>query len=187
MAAISLKALLDANVLFPTVMREILLGVAKTGRYQPQWSARILDEWLHAAGKAGAAHRVAAQGEVALLNARWRDAAVAPDPALELSLYLPDPGDRHVLAAAISGACDLIVTQNLKDFPRKLLAEHSLTAIHPDAFLSDILRRFPDDVLPVVDAVRAQAETLSGQPWPLRTLMKKARLPRLGKALDDLV
>ena len=64
-----MKALLDTNVLYPTVMREVLLGVAATGAFTPLWSARILEEWARAARKLGVKSRVALC-QVAL--AAWR-------------------------------------------------------------------------------------------------------------------
>ncbi len=51
------------------------------------------------------------------------------------ALSLPDPGDRHVLAAAIHALADLIITVNLKDFPTAVLTSHSIVAAHPDPFV----------------------------------------------------
>lgn len=180
-----MNVLLDACVLYPTVMREIMLGCARTGLLTPLWSARILEEWARAAGKLGAGEETVARGEITLLQAVWPEAIVAATPELEATLYLPDPNDTHVLAAAIAGKAELIVTMNLKDFPNRLLSEHGLRAKHPDAFLRVLYEETPEEVSQVVRAVRREAERLSGQQWPLRKLMKKARLPRLGKALEE--
>lgn len=175
------RALLDACVLYPTVMREIVLGTAATGAFEPLWSARILEEWRRAALRLGPGQGAMAEGEIALLRARWPGAEVAWPPGSEAALDLPDPDDRHVLAAAIAGGADGVVTLNLVDFPRRVLSRHGLAPHHPDTLLASLAG---DEVAAVVEVVRAEAERLSGEPWPRRALLRKARLPRLAKALD---
>lgn len=178
-----MKAVLDACVLYPTVLREILIGVAKAGLYTPLWSDRILEEWARATIKLGRGAEDIARGEIAALRADFPKASVAAREGLEARLWLPDPADVHVLAAAIAGHADLIVTFNASDFPRHTLAEEGLRRDDPDHFLLSLWRKEPDAIAHVVEAVRAEAERLSGEPQPLRPLMKRARLPRLGKAL----
>ncbi|SEP55162.1 RSP_2648 family PIN domain-containing protein [Thalassovita taeanensis] len=178
-----MKVLLDTCVLYPTVMREVLLGVAGAGVYTPLWSARILEEWARAARKLGPGGETQARGEIALLSSRWPGAQVTWPPSLEARLWLPDPADVHVLAAAIAGSADLIITLNAKDFPGNILTEEGLTRQDPDGFLHGIWQAQPELVTEVAEAVRQEAERLSGEAWNMRALMKKARLPRLGKAL----
>ncbi|MCO8144518.1 PIN domain-containing protein [Rhodovulum tesquicola] len=178
-----MKALLDACVLYPTVLREILLGVAAEGLFTPLWSARILEEWARAARKLGPAGEIQARAEIALVRAAWPGAEVAPKPGLEARLWLPDPDDIHVLAAAIAGGADLIVTFNAQDFPRQTLADEGLRRVDPDQMLRELWQAQPAAVEAVVARVHAEAERLSGEVLPLRALMKRARLPRLGKAL----
>jgi predicted nucleic acid-binding protein len=178
-----MKVMLDACVLYPTVMREVLLGVAAAGLFQPLWSDRILEEWARATIKLGAAAEAQARGEVALLRAAWPKAVVSYAPSLEARLWLPDPADTHVLAAAISGHADLIVTLNAKDFPQNILREEGLDRVDPDLFLLGLFEAQPVTVAAAAEAVRLEAERLSGGAWDIRRLMKKAHLPRFGKAL----
>lgn len=180
-----MKVLLDACVLYPTVMREILIGVAGAGLYQPLWSPRILEEWARAAAKLGPGQEALARGEIAALEARWPGASVIPHAGDEARLWLPDPADVHVLAAAIAGSADVLLTLNVKDFPRHTLTEEGLEREVPDLFLRALWEAHPTEVEAVAGAVQAEAERLSGEDWPIRKLMKKARLPRLGKALDN--
>jgi predicted nucleic acid-binding protein len=177
------KVLLDTCVIYPTVMREMLLGVAAQGAFTPLWSARIIEEWARAARKLGPAGEAQARGEAAILRTRWPRAEVAVPEALERRLWLPDPADRHVLAAAVAGSAEVIVTLNARDFPRNILAEEGLARSDPDGFLSGIRAAQPDLVAAVAGSVRAEAERISGAPWAMRALLKKAHLPRLGKAL----
>lgn len=179
-----MKALLDACVLYPTVLREILTGVAQAGLYTPLWSDRILEEWARATVKLGPGAEDIARGEIAVLRAAFPMAGVPPKPGLEARLHLPDPADIHVLAAAIAGGADVIVTFNAQDFPRQVLAEEGLRRMDPDEFLRALHDRAPDAVAAAVEQVRATAEALSGEKQPVRALLKRARLPRLGKLLD---
>ena len=179
-----MKVLLDACVLYPTVMREMLLGAAGAGLYQPLWSARILEEWARAAARLGPEGEAVARGEIAVLQMRWPAASVRPDAGEEARLYLPDENDIHVLAAAIAGSADLIVTENRADFPGHILAEEGLRREGADVFLLGLYRQDRGAVAEIAQRVRREAERLSGQDWPVRRLLKKARLPRLGKALD---
>ncbi|TNE65302.1 MAG: PIN domain-containing protein [Rhodobacteraceae bacterium] len=178
-----MKVLLDACVLYPTVMREVLLGVAKRGLYTPLWSARILEEWARAARKIGPQGEAQARGEVALVRAGFPKAEVKEHKGLEARLYLTDENDIHVLAAAIAGGAEAIVTVNAQDFPRHILAEEGLERWDPDGFLWRLWSDRPEEVAAAVEEVRAEAERLSGEAWDVRRLLKKAHLPRLGKAL----
>ena len=99
-----MRVLVDACVLYPTVLREIVLGCAGAGAFAPLWSARILEEWARAVGRMGPGEEAVARGEIAVVRARWPEAEVAVDPATEARLWLPDPDDVHVLAAAVDGA-----------------------------------------------------------------------------------
>ena len=178
-----MRMMLDACVLYPTVMREVLIGCAKGGLFQPRWSPRILEEWARAALKLGPAGEVIARGEIAALRAAFPTAEVTVPDSKVQQYWLPDPNDVHVLAAAVEGACDGIITANAKDFPGHLLAEEGLFRADPDGFLIRLYDEAPDDVSEVGARVLAEACRLSGEDWTMRALMKKARLPRLGKRL----
>lgn len=163
-------------------MREVLLGAAKTGAYTPLWSGRILEEWARAAEKLGPAGAAQARGEIALLRAAWPASELDAAPGIEARLWLPDPADVHVLAVAVSGSADAIVTMNAKDFPRQALADEGVERWDPDGFL---MRLWQDDQTGIESAARAVLEVAraADPDWEMRALMKKARLPRLGKLL----
>lgn len=178
-----MKAVLDACVLYPTVLREILIGVAQAGLYTPLWSERILEEWARATRKIGSDAEAIARGEVAALKAAFPKASVAPQPGLEARLHLPDDNDIHVLAVAIAASADAIITFNARDFPRQVLAGEGVARRDPDGFLWELWSHNPDKVDAVIKAVHATAERLSRQAQPLRPFLKRAGLPRLAKAL----
>ncbi len=178
-----MRVVLDACVLFPTVLREILLGVAQAGLYEALWSDRILEEWARATRKLGAGAEDVARGEIALLRLRFPKACLRAAPGVEARLHLPDENDIHVLAVAVAGSADAILTLNSADFPRHILAEEGLTRREPDGFLWELWSDHPEAVAAVVEAVRAEAERLSGAEMPLKSLLKRAKLPKLAKAL----
>lgn len=179
-----MKVLIDTCVLFPTVMREIALGVAATGLFTPLWSARILEEWARASVKLGPLGDVQARAEIAVLRADWPKAEVTWKPSLEARLWLPDENDVHVLAAAISGSADALMTLNKKDFPRGTLIEEGLDRVEPDGFLYGLWLDHPETVEGVGKAVLERANTMQEKAWDMRGLLKKARLPKLAKALS---
>ena len=177
------RVLIDTCVLYPTVMREMVLGVAARGAFEPVWSARILEEWARAAIKLGPTGEAQARAEIALLRGNWPGAERAASPSLQARLWLPDANDIHVLAVAVASSADMILTLNAKDFPRQILAEEGLSRADPDSYLHGIWQATPELVAPVAEDVLEEARRLSGEDWELRALLKKARLPRLAKAL----
>lgn len=179
-----MRAVIDACVLYPTVLREIVLGVARAGLIAPLWSDRLLEEWARTAARhGGPADEALARGEIAALDAVFPGARVPADPAREAALWLPDTGDIHVLSTAIAGRAEAIVTLNLRDFPRSELAPHGVAAIHPDALLYGLWLDRPATMEALVAGIHDTAQTLSGEDLALRPLLKRAHLPRLAKAL----
>ncbi len=179
-----MKAVLDACVLYPTVMREMLLGAARDGYFKPLWSARILEEWALAGAKRGPDGEAQSRAEVAMARALWPGAEKIFPPELENRLWLPDDGDLHVLALAVSSSADAIVTVNAKDFPRNILAEEGLSRADPDALLLGFYEARPEPMRVLADAVLDRICIHSGEDWTMRKLMRRARLPRLGRALE---
>ena len=181
-----MKAVLDACVLYPTVLREILQGAGEAGLYQPVFSDRILREWVLATAKLGPAAPAIAEGEAAVLRATFPRALVREHPEIEARLHLPDPNDHHVLATAIASSADAIVTFNAQDFPGHVLAAEGVTRRDPDGFLWELQSRHPEAMARIVEAVRAKAEAISGHPVALKGLLKRAKLYRLAKAMEAI-
>ena len=179
------RVLIDACVLYPTVMREMVLAVARRGLFTPLWSARILEEWARAAVKLGPEGEMQARAEIALLRAAWPEAEQRPAPQVANRLWLPDPDDIHVLAVAVDSSADLLMTLNAKDFPRGTLGEEGLGRVEPDGYLMQIWADHPEKVQEAAAEVLATARRLSGEDWDIRRLLKKARLPRLAKTLGQ--
>ncbi len=177
------RILIDTCVLYPTVMREMVLGVARSGLFEPIWSDRILEEWARAAIKLGPEGEAQARAEIAMLRAGWPKASRPAAPQIAQRLWLPDADDIHVLAVAVDASADMLMTLNAKDFPRGTLAEEGIERVDPDGFLMQLWLATPGPVETAAAAVLEAARQMSAEAWEMRPLLKKARLPRLAKAL----
>ena len=181
-----MKVLIDACVLYPTVLRELALGAANKGLFQPLWSERILEEWQRAAARNGPQDAGIASLEIEAVTAIFPDASVTYSEETEERLKLPDENDRHVLAAAIDGGADELLTLNLKDFPTNVLSAEGIMRRHPDEFLLELLNSHPNEMKLAVEEVLGRAQSHGIDTSNRRALMKRAKLPRFGKALDQI-
>ncbi len=176
------RVLIDACVLTPVIMREVVLGAASENLFKPLWSQRVLQEWTRAAKRRGGSEGEArANGDIALMRARWPDAEVDGWEAHVREISLPDPDDAHVLAAAIEGRAILILTLNIKDFPRRTLAGYGIERVAPDPFLWALWANGDAALMRVLDGVRAGTRAAGRDPQDFRRLLKRAGLPRLAK------
>lgn len=132
-------ALYDACVLYPAPLRDLLMQLATTEMFRAKWTNRIHDEWMRNL----LVNRPDLSAEQlertrTLMNSHILDCLVEDYHNLESELELPDSDDRHVLAAAIKSKASVIVTFNLRDFPKETLARWGIRTEHPDAFLSKL-------------------------------------------------
>lgn len=128
-------AVLDACVLYPAPLRDLLLHLGIAGIFRPRWSDAIHDEWVQALLRTRPELAQKLDRTRTLMNEAVPDGLVTGHEALIPALILPDDNDRHVLAAAIRCSADVIITFNLRDFPRSALAPFEIDAQHPDVFL----------------------------------------------------
>ena len=158
-----IRALLDANVLYPAPIRDVFLQLATSGAFQAKWTADIHREWIEALLR-NEPHRdrAALQRTHDLMDRAARDCLITGYETLVPTLDLPDPDDRHVLAAAIAGRCDAIVTSNLQHFPNAAVEPFGIDARHPDKFLCDHLDLAPDAFC---EAIRKVRERLKKPPF----------------------
>ncbi len=157
-------AFLDASVLYPATLRNLLMYLAVAGVFRARWTDKVQDEWTTALLRdrpdldaVRLAHRRTLMDDYIL------DARVMGNEHLIDSIVLPDPDDRHVLAGAICGGAALIVTVNLRDFPAATLAPHGIEAQHPDVFVRALIE---DHAEAVVAAVAEHRTALINPPKP---------------------
>lgn len=147
--------MLDASVLYPAPLRDLLMQLAVSDTYRARWSDAVHREWIDAIlRKRSDLTRAKLESTRDLMNVHARDALVTDFEQLIPILELPDPKDRHVLAAAIKGRADLIVTTNLRDFPADILERWGIEAQHPDEFLTHQFHLSPPTFLSAVRTVR---------------------------------
>ena len=138
------RPLLDTNVLYQAAVRDILLQLGVAGLIHPKWSADIGEELKRTLQKQRPDLDFARYERLwAEMNNRFPAALNDGYQHLVETLQLPDRDDRHVLAAAITGDCDAIVTSNLNDFPQKLIQPRGIAVLHPDSFMLNLLRAQP--------------------------------------------
>ena len=146
----------DANVLYPAPLRDLLIRVAMAGLVRARWTDAIHEEWIRNLLR----NRPDLGAEQLKRTRQLMDRAV-PDclvigyEGLIDGLRLPDMDDRHVLAAAIHAKATSILTLNVRDFPRRALAPHGVTARHPDEFLMALFEEDPEALCQVVRVQRA--------------------------------
>lgn len=158
----SLTAFLDANVLYPAELRNLLMRLATQGLFQAKWSVSVHEEWIrNVLADRPQITRPMLERTRQLMDAHVEDSLVQDYETLALELTLPDPDDRHVLAAAIVGKADLIVTFNLRDFPTALLHSYGIEAQHPDAF---VVRLMEMDIVGVCVAASKHRLSLQNPP-----------------------
>ena len=140
-------ALYDACVLYPAPLRSLLMYLAISGLYQARWTDAIHEEWMRSVVRDYPdVTREKAERVRDLMNAHVEHCLVSNYEHLIPTLTLPDPDDRHVLAAAIHTGAGVIVTANLADFPADVLDPYGVVARHPDDFLTDWIELEPATV-----------------------------------------
>jgi predicted nucleic acid-binding protein len=177
-------AVYDANILYPAPLRDLFIRLAQTGLVRARWTETIHNEWVRNVLKDNSqlsAERLARTRT--LMNEAVRECLVSGYEDLIDSLTLPDPDDRHVLAAAIRAGAEVIVTYNMKDFPGEILARFDIEAQHPDDFLLSLF-----DVAPglVCGAVKRQREGLRNPPKTAEELLATLENQGLTQAVARL-
>ena len=175
-----MKVFIDTCVLIPEMTRELVIGFARAGRFEPIWSGDVLDEWR---GVAKRERQVPPEAVIDRLAGEFPAALVSHSPRTLMSLSLPDESDVVILAAAIDAGAEELLTFNLRDFPSRALARHNVIRRHPDEFLVEQFNVDPEIGRSIMEnALREARERDQDVSNPRKTL-KRSLLPRLGKAL----
>lgn len=175
---------LDACVLYPSFLRDLLIRLGLTGLYQPKWSATIEDEWQRnlLANRADLTPEQI-QRTAALMNTAVPDAMITGFESLIDSVDLPDVGDRHVVAASVRSNSEIIVTFNLKDFPAPALDAFGIEALHPDDFVMDL---FDLNRALVLSAVTTQRSNLRRPPMSVDEYLEALLRQGMAQTVKEL-
>jgi predicted nucleic acid-binding protein len=179
-----LTAVYDACVLYPAPLRDLLMQLATADLFRAKWTEDIHEEWIGSLLvnrpdlKRGPLERTRD-----LMNENVLDCLVTGYESMASALALPDPNDRHVLAAAIVARADVIVTFNLSDFPKSALQIYGIEAQHPDDFIRRQLESSPELVFM---AVRRQRQSLRNPPKTAEELLDTLEHQRLTETVAYL-
>lgn len=174
----------DACVLYPAPQRDLLIRLARTGLFRARWTDEILDEcFRNILANRPDLHADALTRTRQLMIKAVPDCMVHGHEPLIDGLHLPDPDDRHVLAAAIRAAAQTIVTANLSDFPAAILKSYGIEAMHPDDFILDLIDLAPGAV---AGAVTDQVSSLKNPPRTLGDVLDTLRNQGLVRTVAKL-
>ncbi len=180
-------AVLDACVLYPALLRDVLLSLAHSDLYSAKWTAHIRDEWMRNLLKDRPQFREQIEAAAAAMEQAIPDCMVTGYEHLIEGLRLPDPDDRHVLAAAIAGHADTIVTWNERDFPGEVLDAFGVEVQTPDEF---VLNQIMLDKPTAIAAIKRMRERWTRPQMDSATLVdlfEKRGLPQSAAHLRDVV
>lgn len=153
--------------------------LALTDLFQAKWTEEIHREWIYNIAKKQpniTKHKLQLVKEK--MNMNVRDCLVDGYQKLTQTLTLPDPNDRHVLAAAIYANADLIVTFNLRDFPIKFLSRYRVQAKHPDEFIVSLLSLNTAKVIDEIRKTRLSLKNPSKSPEEYLAILERQSLPK---------
>lgn len=180
-------AVLDACVLYPALVRDVLLSLAHADLYSAKWTVDIRDEWKRSLLAARPELRARIDDAAAAMEQAIPDALVDGYRHLIAGLRLPDPDDRHVLAAAIAGHADAIVTLNVRDFPEAVLAPLGVEVQSPDEFVLNQVMLDKPAALSAIKAMRARWARPHVNATTMVDLFEKRGLPQTAAHLRDVV
>lgn len=182
-------ALLDACVLFPLAVTDALMSLATAGLFAAKWTQQIEREWVAALEE----QRPDLKGKLETRRDSMREAipdwevAEAACAPLIASLVLPDPNDRHVLAAAIAGHADCIVTANLRDFPSEIVSVHGIEVVDPDRFIINQWDLDPIVAMTAFKRMRARRKKPEATPEDFAQALERGGLPATSQRIRDAI
>nr|WP_294527475.1 PIN domain-containing protein [uncultured Rhodopila sp.] len=175
--------LYDANVLYPFHLRNLLVQLAVNDIVEPRWTDMIHDEWIRNVAATGAADRDRLLRTRDIMKRVLPGADVTGYEPLIDTVSLPDPGDRHVLAAAIAGGAEAILTFNVRHFPAPALEPFGISCREPDAFLCELYDGDPEAVLAAADAARLNLSRTAPDQVTFLEAVVRQRLPDFAQRL----
>lgn len=178
------KVVLDACVLYPAPLRDFLLSIADVGMYKPLWTTKIHEEWIENLLKnRPELKRKSLNQAVSAMNIAFPDSTIENYELLISSVELPDPDDRHILAAAVKERADVIVTFNTKDFPDEIVSRYDIEIQHPDRFIYNLIDL---DKEKIAQAFSNQLSRLKNPPLEVSVVFNILRKIGLKKTVEQL-
>lgn len=184
----SFTFLFDACVLYPAPVRDLIIELAIAELYRAKWTNRIHDEWISSLiSKRPDLKREKLEKTRHLINSSVEDCLVEGYESIAESLKLPDPDDRHVLAAAIKAQAQIIVTYNLKDFPFKILETFEIEAQHPDDFFLNQSSLQQGPFLATIKRIRQSLKKSPKTPEEYLDVLRRHSLAKTAEFLENYI
>lgn len=184
--SIRFTAVLDTNVVYPVIIRDLLFWFAHYDLYTPKWSKHIFDEWKRVTQEKDVSEEDANK-RLQKANEAFPDALVINYEGLINQLKLPDENDRHVMAAAIKTNANLIVTNNIKDFPEEYLRSFGLSVKTADDFLTDIIDLNQDQAIAAFKEMVLNKKSPKMDEFEVLNQLRRARLTDTANYLHALL
>ncbi|MGH1350418.1 MAG: PIN domain-containing protein [Methyloligellaceae bacterium] len=176
-----ITALLDANILFSPPLRDLLIELSCEQVIHVRWTEKIHEEWIRAASKLRPLIPIDVQHQIRnLLYESIPDCLITDYEHLIDEITLPDENDRHVLAAAIDGNCNIIITRNIRDFPKKRLRHWNIEAQEPHTFMKMLDQ---DKILRCAGNIKTRLKDITSERYI--QAMKKNRLKSIAIQLEN--
>jgi predicted nucleic acid-binding protein len=178
--------LCDENIFYSILMTDLVLSLGEAGLYRPRWANEIHEEWIRNV-LANQPQRTREQLE---RRRAFMDMAIGNDLIENYdrhieSLILPDPDDRHVLAAAIEAEAEILLTYNLRDFPEMVVATYGISVLQPDNFLCLFIRKEAETVLLVIEEIRVKRKPPEISQTKLLEKLARLSIPGFVRMLQD--
>ncbi len=180
----SFTAIFDACVLYRAPVRDVILELSVEGIFRARWTEQIHDEWIRSLLEQRPDIRPEQlQRTRERMNLAVPDAVISGYEPLVAGLSIPDPEDRHVLAAAVVARAGAIVTFNTKDFPPEVLDPFGIEAQHPDDFL---IYQFDLAQGTVCTAIKRLRSRLKSPPMDVESYLDSLSRHQLPQFADQL-
>jgi predicted nucleic acid-binding protein len=173
------SAVIDANVLYSSYLRDLLLELGREGLFEPRWSKEILKEVQRALVKKFPGTEAQQSHKVTLLNRAAPSAMIDDHLHLVDGLVSTDPKDRHVLAAAIRAQSGALVTFNVKHFPADMFETYGIELLNPDDFLFDLADLNESHFVRVVSQVISNYARPALTVTDFASVMYKSQCPKI--------
>jgi hypothetical protein len=177
--------ILDANLLYPFQLRNLLVQLGVDSVIAPRWTRRIHEEWIGNLIVTGKVPRNRLLVTLELMDVALPDAEVQGWEAHLEGLTLPDPDDRHVLAAALAARAGTILTMNVRDFPASALAPQGVVAVHPDGFLCGLYEADPEAFHASTEAAHGNLSRSTPSIAEYFDVLERQGLPQLARRLRE--
>jgi len=178
--------LCDANVFYSILMTDLILSLGEAGLFRPRWTNKIHEEWIRNVLE----DQPERKREELERRRAFMDQAINHDLIESYehhiaNLNLPDPDDRHVLAAAIEAGAEIVLTYNLRDFPAAVLTAYGISPLHPDEFLCQQMTAEPILVMEVIEKMRMKRKRPEISQEQLLSKLARLSIPEFARMLRE--